>query len=91
MLREAQPPEIPPATVLEATESVPDSPMLGLIPDWTPGANADHAFSSVSQPVYRFFSWDGSLEFDGQPGNFVLIGEGDFSAEIETSSFSEAG
>ncbi len=90
MLREAQLSEITAATVLEATEAVQSIPMLGLIPDWTPGTNADTAFVSVSQPVYRFWSWDGAEEFDGEAGNFVQIGEGDFNEVIETSSFSEA-
>ncbi len=90
MLREAQLTEVTPATVLEATEAVQSIPMLDLIPDWTPGTNADTAFTSVSQPAYRFWSWDGSAEFDGEAGNYVQIGEGDFNEVIETSSFSEA-
>ncbi len=87
IMRDANPDEITAATVTEAVNAAEDIDMLGLIPPWTPSKTSPGVFTRISNGVYGFWSWDPEAEYDGNPGNFVQVGDGDINVVFETSNF----
>ncbi len=87
IMRDANPDEITAATVTEAVLAAKDIDMLGLIPPWTPAKTSPGVFTRISNGVYGFWSWDPEAEYNGTPGNFVQVGDGDIVEVFSTSNF----
>ena len=88
ILRDAGTTDFSRENINEVINAAEDIPMLGLMPsDWTPSVNHPGIFTRTGTGDYSFYAWDPTAEFDGNPGNFVLLSEGDFGETICDSPF----
>ena len=88
ILREAGTEDFSRENIKALIDAAEDIPMLGLMnSDWTPSLDHEGLFTRTGAGAYSFFGWDPTVEFNGNPGNFVLLSEANFDETICGSMF----